>query len=102
DLDVVDALRLLRRIDGRRDARERARRGDPQAPGKAMLARELPREAPRDARIAEVVDDLAKEVPARGHGRSRRVRMRRDAIIAPAAFGTPPGHNRAYLVPRPY
>ena len=42
----------------------------------AVLARELPREPPADAGVAEVVDDAAEDVPARGEagmGGRRRI-----------------------------
>ena len=67
DLDAVDALRVARRVDARRDPGERRESVMPQrTPARARG--ELPREPPADARIAVVVDDLAEDVPAGSHG----------------------------------
>ena len=70
DVDALHRLPLARRVDVGRNAGENWQRVDEQACVAAVLCDELPREPPRDARIAVVVDDRAKYVPAlrRVHG----------------------------------
>ena len=64
DAHAAVRLVILVRVERRCDAREPRNVVDPERDREPMLARELPREPPADARIAEVVDDPAKDVPA--------------------------------------
>ncbi len=69
-VDAGHALRGARRIHAGGHARERAEIVDRQRDVKTVLGDELPREAPADADVAEVVDDLAEDLPAGGHERA--------------------------------
>ena len=71
-LDVLDTLRVARRVDAGREAGQRGKRVDEQAHGKRVLGRELTCEAPGDAQEdAVVVDEGAEDVPALEWGRHR-------------------------------
>ena len=80
---VTPAARLRRRCRDRRPARSAravARSSIHSVTSRAVLGGELPREPPADAGVAEVVDDLAEDVPAAAmrvmaaisHGRAAR------------------------------
>ncbi len=68
DFNAVDALFFAFRVDTGHEAREGRQYVYPQTHRQRMLVRKLPREAPGHAGVAEIVDDLAEDVPACGHG----------------------------------
>jgi hypothetical protein len=66
DFDALRGLFGLVGADFRAQRPERRQIVDPQADGQALLARQLPRQTPAHADVAEIVDDVAENVPAWG------------------------------------